>query len=139
MIDLKKICKDRGLRMTDQRNIIADTISEASIEGHPDVNQIYLKAFEKDKNISIATVYRTVKLFEEYGVIEKHDFKDGKARYETVTDIHHDHLIDIESGEVIEFSNDEIEELQTTMAKKLGYELVDHRLELYGKKINGSN
>ncbi len=135
MIDLKKICKDKGLRMTDQRNIIADTISEASIEGHPDVNQIYLKAFEKDKNISIATVYRTVKLFEEYGAIEKHDFKDGKARYETVTDIHHDHLIDIDSGEVIEFSNDEIEELQMTMAKKLGYELVDHRLELYGKKI----
>ena len=135
MIDFKKICKDRGLRMTDQRNIIADTISEASIEGHPDVNQIYLKAFEKDKHISIATVYRTVKLFEEYGAIEKHDFKDGKARYETVTDIHHDHLIDIDSGEVIEFSNDEIEELQMTMAKKLGYELVDHRLELYGKKI----
>ena len=135
MIDLKKICKDRGLRMTEQRNIIADTISEASIEGHPDVNQIYLKAFAKDKNISIATVYRTVKLFEEYGVIEKHDFKDGKARYETVTDIHHDHLIDIESGEVIEFSNDEIEELQMVMAKKLGYDLVDHRLELYGKKI----
>ena len=135
MIDLKKICKDKGLRMTEQRNIIADTISEASIEGHPDVNQIYLKAFAKDKNISIATVYRTVKLFEEYGVIEKHDFKDGKARYETVTDIHHDHLIDIESGEVIEFSNDEIEELQMVMAKKLGYDLVDHRLELYGKKI----
>ena len=135
MIDLKKICKDRGLRMTEQRNIIADTISEASIEGHPDVNQIYLKAFAKDKNISIATVYRTVKLFEEYGVIEKHDFKDGKARYETVTDIHHDHLIDIDSGEVIEFSNDEIEELQMAMAKKLGYDLIDHRLELYGKKI----
>ena len=135
MIDLKKICKDKGLRMTEQRNIIADTISEASIEGHPDVNQIYLKAFAKDKNISIATVYRTVKLFEEYGVIEKHDFKDGKARYETVTDIHHDHLIDIDSGEVIEFSNDEIEELQMAMAKKLGYDLIDHRLELYGKKI----
>ena len=135
MIDLKKICTEKGLRMTDQRNIIADTISEASLDGHPDVNQIYLKAFEKDKNISIATVYRTVKLFEEYGAIEKHDFKDVKARYETVTDIHHDHLIDIESGEIIEFSNDEIEELQMIMAKKLGYELVDHRLELYGKKI----
>ena len=135
MIDLKKICQDRGLRMTEQRNMIADTISEASIKGHPDVNQIYLKAYEKDKNISIATVYRTVKLFEEYGAIEKHDFKDGKARYETVTDIHHDHLIDIDSGEVIEFTNDEIEKLQKIIAEKIGYELVDHRLELYGKKI----
>ena len=135
MIDLKKICQDRGLRMTEQRNMIADTISEASIKGHPDVNQIYLKAYEKDKNISIATVYRTVKLFEEYGAIEKHDFKDGKARYETVTDIHHDHLIDIDSGEVIEFTNDEIEKLQKIIAEKIGYELIDHRLELYGKKI----
>ena len=136
MIDLKKIYKDSGLRMTDQRNIIADIISEASINGHPDVNQIYLKAYERDKNISIATVYRTVKLFEEYGVIEKHDFKDGKARYETITDIHHDHLIDIDTGEVIEFINDQIEELQKNISKKLGYKLVDHRLELYGKKIN---
>lgn len=135
MINLKQICQDRGLRMTEQRNIIADTISEASIKGHPDVNQIYLKAYEKDSNISIATVYRTVKLFEEYGAIEKHDFKDGKARYETVTDIHHDHLIDIDSGEVIEFTNDEIEKLQKIIAEKIGYELVDHRLELYGKKI----
>ena len=136
MIDLKKIYKDSGLRMTDQRNIIADIISEASINGHPDVNQIYLKAYERDKNISIATVYRTVKLFEEYGVIEKHDFKDGKARYETITDIHHDHLIDIDTGEVIEFINDQIEELQKNISKKLGYKLVDHRLELNGKKIN---
>ena len=135
MIDLKKICKERGLRMTEQRNIIADTITSASMKGHPDVNQIYLSAYEKDKNISIATVYRTVKLFEEYGAIEKHDFKDGKARYETVTDLHHDHLIDIDSGEVIEFSNEEIEVLQKMIAKKLGYKLVDHRLELYGKKI----
>ena len=136
MIDLKQICKDKGLRMTDQRNIIADTISEASEGGHPDVNQIYIKAYEKDKNISIATVYRTVKLFQEYGAIEKHDFKDGRSRYETTPDEHHDHLIDIDTGEVFEFSNNEIEELQKEISKKLGYQLVDHKLELYGKKIN---
>ena len=137
MINLKNICESKGLRMTEQRNIIADTISEASVSGHPDVNQIYLKAYEKDKNISIATVYRTVKLFEEYGAIEKLDFKDGRAsRYETTTEKHHDHLIDIDTGEVFEFSNEEIEVIQKIIAKKLGYELVDHRLELYGKKIN---
>ena len=137
MINLKNICESKGLRMTEQRNIIADTISEASVSGHPDVNQIYLKAYEKDKNISIATVYRTVKLFEEYGAIEKLDFKDGRAsRYETTTEKHHDHLIDIDTGDVFEFSNEEIEEIQKIIAKKLGYELVDHRLELYGKKIN---
>ena len=125
--------------MTEQRNIIADTISEASKKGHPDVNQIYLKAYEKDTNISIATVYRTVKLFEEYGAIEKLDFKDGRAsRYETTTDQHHDHLIDIETGNVIEFSNQEIEEIQKGIAKKLGYDLVDHRLELYGKKLKNN-
>ena len=136
MINLKDICKDKGLRMTEQRNIIADTISEASVSGHPDVNQIYLKAYAKDKNISIATVYRTVKLFEECGAIEKLDFKDGRAsRYETTTEKHHDHLIDIETGEVFEFSNDQIEEIQKFIANKLGFELVDHRLELYGKKI----
>ena len=137
MINLKNICESKGLRMTEQRNIIADTISEASVSGHPDVNQIYLKAYEKDKNISIATVYRTVKLFEEYGAIEKLDFKDGRAsRYETTTEKHHDHLIDIDTGDVFEFSNEEIEAIQKIIAKKLGYELVDHRLELYGKKIN---
>ena len=137
MINLKSICESKGLRMTEQRNIIADTISEASVSGHPDVNQIYLRAYEKDKNISIATVYRTVKLFEEYGAIEKLDFKDGRAsRYETTTEKHHDHLIDIDTGDVFEFSNEEIEAIQKIIAKKLGYELVDHRLELYGKKIN---
>lgn len=137
MINLKDICESKGLRMTEQRNTIADTISEASVSGHPDVNQIYLRAYEKDKNISIATVYRTVKLFEEYGAIEKLDFKDGRAsRYETTTEKHHDHLIDIDTGDVFEFSNEEIEAIQKIIAKKLGYELVDHRLELYGKKIN---
>ena len=139
MIDLKKICLEKGLRMTGQRSIIAEIISELGGHpaGHPDVNLIYLKASEKDKNISIATVYRTVKLFEEYGVIEKHDFKDGRSRYEPIQESnHHDHLIDIESGEVLEFSNTEIEIIQKKIAQELGFELVDHRLELYGKKID---
>ena len=104
MIDIKKICKEKGLRMTEQRNIIADVITEMSINGHPDVNEI-LNANERDKNISIATVYRTVKLFEEYGAIEKHEFKDGRSRYEATEDHHHDHLIDIETGEIHEFTN----------------------------------
>ena len=133
MINLKKLCKDKGLRMTEQRNIIADVIE--LIGGHPDVNEIHIKANEKDKNISIATVYRTVKLFEEYGALEKHDFKDGRSRYESTSDHHHDHLIDIETGDVYEFINEDIELIQKTVAKKLGFDLVDHRLELYGKKI----
>ena len=139
MIDLKKICLEKGLRMTGQRSIIADIITELGGHpaGHPDVNLIYMKASEKDSNISIATVYRTVKLFEEYGVIEKHDFKDGRSRYEPIQESnHHDHLIDIESGDVYEFSNSEIETIQKRIADELGFELVDHRLELYGKKIN---
>ena len=139
MIDLKKICQEKGLRMTGQRSIIADIITELGSHpsGHPDVNLIYMKASEKDSNISIATVYRTVKLFEEYGVIEKHDFKDGRSRYEPIQESnHHDHLIDIESGDVYEFSNSEIEVIQKRIAEELGFELVDHRLELYGKKIN---
>ena len=125
--------------MTGQRSIIADIITELGGHpaGHPDVNLIYMKASEKDRNISIATVYRTVKLFEEYGVIEKHDFKDGRSRYEPIQESnHHDHLIDIESGDVYEFSNSEIEIIQKRIAEELGFELVDHRLELYGKKIN---
>ena len=139
MINLKKICQEKGLRMTGQRSIIADIITELGSHpsGHPDVNLIYMKASEKDSNISIATVYRTVKLFEEYGVIEKHDFKDGRSRYEPIQESnHHDHLIDIESGDVYEFSNSEIEVIQKRIAEELGFELVDHRLELYGKKIN---
>jgi Fur family ferric uptake transcriptional regulator len=125
--------------MTDQRSTIADIITELGGHpaGHPDVNLIYMKASEKDSNISIATVYRTVKLFEEYGVIEKHDFKDGRSRYEPIQESnHHDHLIDIESGDVYEFSNSEIEIIQKRIAEELGFKLVDHRLELYGKKIN---
>ena len=135
MIDVKNLCREKGLRMTDQRNIIADVITEMSEKGHPDVNEIFLKANEMDKNISIATVYRTVKLFEEYSVIEKHEFKDGRSRYEAIESHHHDHLIDIESGEIHEFTNEEIENIQQTVAEELGYKLVDHRLELYGIKI----
>ena len=133
MIDLKKLCKEKGLRMTEQRNIIADVVT--SMGGHPDVNEIHLKANEKDKNISIATVYRTVKLFEEYGALEKHDFKDGRSRYESISNDHHDHLIDIDTGDVHEFTNEDIEKIQKKIAKELGFNLIDHRLELYGTKI----
>ena len=132
MIDVKKMCKEKGLRMTEQRNIIADVITEMSSNGHPDVNEIFLNANEKDRNISIATVYRTVKLFEEAGILTKHDFKSGKARYELNDD--HNHLIDIKTGEIIEFVDEEIEELQKKIADKYGYKLVDHKLELYGIK-----
>ena len=134
MIDVKKLCKEKGLRMTEQRNIIADVITEMSTDGHPDVNEIFQKANEMDKNISIATVYRTVKLFEEYGAVEKHEFKDGRSRYQAIEENHHDHLIDIESGEIHEFTNEEIENIQRLVAESLGYKLVDHRLELYGIK-----
>ncbi len=139
MIDIKKLCKEKGLRMTEQRNIIADVITKMSIMGHPDVNEIFLKANEMDRNISIATVYRTVKLFEEYGAIEKHDFKDGRSRYEAIEDHHHDHLIDIETGDIHEFTNEEIENIQRRVAESLGYRLVDHRLELYGIKNKKDN
>ena len=135
MIDVKKMCRDKGLRMTEQRNIIADVITEMSANGHPDVNEIFLNANEQDKNISIATVYRTVKLFEEAGIIERHDFKEGKSRYEPLTEEHHDHLIDVKTGEIIEFVDKEIEELQKKVAQKLGYKLIDHKLELYAQKI----
>ena len=136
MIDLKKICLEKGLRMTGQRSIIADIITELGghPSGHPDVNLIYMKASEKDDNISIATVYRTVKLFEESGILAKHDFKGGKARYEELNEGHHDHLIDVKSGEIIEFVDEEIEKLQKKVAEKYGYKLVDHKLELYGIK-----
>ena len=139
MINVKKLCKEKGLRMTEQRNIIADVITEMSAKGHPDVNEIFLKANEMDQNISIATVYRTVKLFEEYGAIEKHEFKDGRSRYEAIEDHHHDHLIDIESGEIHEFTNEEIESIQHSVANALGFKLIDHRLELYGIKIKKNN
>ena len=126
-------CAERGLRMTDQRKVIAKVLSEA--DDHPDAEELYARASAIDPKISLATVYRTVRLFSEASIIETHDFRDGRARYETADEDHHDHLIDVTTGDVIEFVDDEIEELQHKIAKKLGYELVDHRLELYGKKI----
>ena len=119
--------------MTEQRRIIARVLSAA--EDHPDVEEVYRRAAEIDENISIATVYRTVRLFEDAGILEKHDFRDGRARYEQATEDHHDHLIDLQSGEVIEFRNEEIEKLQEFVARELGYKLVDHRLELYGTPL----
>ncbi len=133
MNDIEKSCLDKGMRMTGQRRTIARTIARS--DDHPDVEELHRRAVKIDDNISIATVYRTVKLFEDAGILERHDFREGRARYEPVTDEHHDHLIDMNSGEVIEFRNEEIEELQRSAARKLGYKLVDHRLELYGVKI----
>ena len=131
--DLEKRCLNRGVRLTDQRKIIAKIMSEA--EDHPDVDELHRRVSKIDSKVSIATVYRTVKLFEEAGIIEKHDFKGSKARYEQAPKEHHDHLIDINTGEIIEFVNEDIEKLQEKVAAKLGYKLVDHRLELYGSKI----
>jgi Fur family ferric uptake transcriptional regulator len=119
--------------MTDQRRVIARVLSESS--DHPDVDQLYQRATKVDPRISIATVYRTVKLFEEANILERHDFGDGRARYEEAAEEHHDHLIDMQSGKVLEFTNDEIERLQRDVAKKLGYRLVGHRLELYGMPL----
>ena len=131
--DIENKCIKRGLRLTDQRKLIAQVMSES--EDHPDVDELHNRVNKIDSKISIATVYRTVKLFEESGIVEKHDFKGGKARYEQSPDEHHDHLIDINSGEIVEFVDKEIEKLQHEVAKKLGYKLVDHKLELYGSKI----
>ena len=135
-ISLEKICQDRGLRLTEQRKVIVrlleETISDTKF--HPDVDEIYSRAIKIDKKISVATVYRTVKLLEENGIIDKHEFKAGKARYEVSTENHHDHLIDINSGEIIEFIDDDIEKLKKRIANKHGYDLIDHRLELYCKK-----
>ena len=126
-------CNKLGLKMTEQRKIIAQVLSES--KDHPDVELVYKRASSIDNNIGIATVYRAIKLFEENNIIEKHEFGDGRYRYEEVREEHHDHLIDIKSGKVIEFQNDAIEELQKKVAEQLGYELVDHRLELYGVPI----
>ena len=129
---IEKKCIAKGVKLTDQRKIIAKVMSDA--QDHPDVNELYLRVSNIDSKISIATVYRTVKLFEEAGIIAKHDFKGGKARYEEMRESHHDHLIDIKTGEIIEFVDNDIEELQKKVARKYGYELVDHKLELYGVK-----
>jgi len=133
MSKIEEKCTTKGVRLTDQRKIIAEVMSNSN--DHPDVDELHKRVNEIDKKISIATVYRTVKLFEESGIVEKHDFKSGKARYEESPEEHHDHLIDINSGEIIEFVDKEIEILQNKVAKKLGYKLVDHKLELYGAKI----
>tara|TARA_B100001123_G_C14318504_1_gene634223 strand:- start:42 stop:452 length:411 start_codon:yes stop_codon:yes gene_type:complete len=133
MNKIEEKCKTKGVRLTDQRRLIAKVMSEAT--DHPDVDELHKRVSKIDKKVSIATVYRTVKLFEESGILEKHDFKGGKARYEQSPDTHHDHLIDVNSGEIIEFVDDEIENLQNKIAEKYGYKLVDHRLELYGSKI----
>ena len=131
--DIEDKCKQKGVRLTDQRKLIAKVMSESV--NHPDVDELHKKISKFDSKISIATVYRTVKLFEESGIVSKHDFKGSKSRYEQAPEEHHDHLIDINSGEIKEFVNEEIEKLQKEIAKKLGYKLVDHRLELYGSKI----
>ena len=135
---IEVLCERAGMRMTGQRRVIARILSES--DDHPDVEVLHRRAVLEDSGISIATVYRTVKLFEEAGILTRHDFGDGRSRYETISEDHHDHLIDLQSGKVIEFSNDAIEELQRQVAEKLGYELVDHRLELYGVPLeNGKS
>ena len=135
---IEQKCLAKGVKLTDQRKIIAKIISESKSEygesDHPDVDELYNRVLKIDPKISIATVYRTVKLFEEAGILTKHDFKGGKARYEAMIESHHDHLIDIKTGEIIEFVDDEIEKLQKKVAEKYGYKLVDHKLELYGVK-----
>ncbi|PST23335.1 transcriptional repressor [Rhizobium sp. JAB6] len=127
---LEELCAERGMRMTDQRRVIARIIE--SSEDHPDVEELYRRSVEVDAKISISTVYRTVKLFEDAGLLARHDFRDGRSRYETVPEEHHDHLIDLKSGVVIEFHSPEIEALQERIAREHGFKLVDHRLELYG-------
>ena len=131
---IEQKCIAKGVKLTDQRRIIAKVMSES--QDHPDVDELYNRVSKIDSKISIATVYRTVKLFEEAGIVAKHDFKGGKARYEQLNESHHDHLIDIKTGEIIEFVDDEIEQPQQKVAEKYGYKLVDHKLELYGIKKN---
>ena len=131
--EIENKCIKKGVRLTEQRKLVAQVMSES--QDHPDVDELHQRVSKLDSKISIATVYRTVKLFEEAGIVSKHDFKGNKARYEQAPNEHHDHLIDINTGEIIEFVNDDIEKLQKKVAEKLGYKLVDHRLELYGSKI----
>lgn len=132
-IDIEALCAQRGLRITDQRRVIARVLSESL--DHPDVDKLHARASAIDPGISIATVYRTVRLFEEAGILERHDFGDGRARYEAAPEAHHDHMIDVESGMVIEFVDPELEALQRQIAERLGYRLVDHRLELFGVRL----
>lgn len=134
---LEELCVTKGMRMTEQRRVIARVLQ--SSHDHPDTEEVYRRSSSIDDKISISTVYRTVKLFEDAGIIERHEFGDGRSRYETVPEEHHDHLIDLKSGKVIEFKNEEIEALQDAIAEKLGYRLVDHRLELYGVPLNSAD
>ena len=133
-IDLEALCAERGLRITEQRRVIARVLSES--EDHPDVEKLHERAMAVDPKISIATVYRTVRLFEEAGILDRHDYGDGRARYEAAPEAPHDHLIDVESGKVIEFVDPELEALQRQIAEKLGFRLVDHRMELYGVRLD---
>jgi Fur family ferric uptake transcriptional regulator len=134
VIDVEALCADKGLRITEQRRVIARILSES--EDHPDVETLHERASAIDPRISIATVYRTVRLFEEAGILARHEFGDGRARYEAASDEHHDHLIDVETGNVVEFVDEELEALQRRIAEKLGFRLVDHRMELYGVSLN---
>ncbi len=133
-IDIETLCGEKGLRITEQRRVIARVLSEA--EDHPDVEALHARAAAIDSGISIATVYRTVRLFEDAGILERHDFGDGRARYEAAAEEHHDHLIDVETGKVIEFVDAELEAMQKRIAEKLGFRLVDHRMELYGVSLD---
>ena len=128
-------CIARGMRMTDQRRVIARVLSDA--DDHPDVEEVHRRVASFDDRISIATVYRTLRLFEDAGILERHDFRDGRSRYEQASEEHHDHLIDIQSGQIIEFRNEDIERLQEFVARELGYRLIDHRLELYAVPLDG--
>jgi Fur family transcriptional regulator, ferric uptake regulator len=136
-IDLEALCAEKGLRITEQRRVIARVISDS--DDHPDVETLHARASAVDSGISIATVYRTVRLFEEAGILDRHDFGDGRSRYEAAPEAHHDHLIDVETGKVIEFVDPELEALQRVIAERLGYRLVDHRMELYGVSIHRKN
>ena len=131
---IEQRCIEKGLRMTEQRRVIARVLSQA--HDHPDAEELHRRAASVDPNISLATVYRTVKLFEDSGIIERHDFREGRARFEQISDVHHDHLINLRTGEVIEFQSEEIERLQAEVARRLGYALVDHRLELYAVPLD---
>jgi Fur family ferric uptake transcriptional regulator len=133
-IDIEALCAQRGLRITEQRRVIARVLSDS--QDHPDVDHLHERAVAIDPGISIATVYRTVRLFEEAGILDRHDFGDGRARYEAAPEAHHDHMIDVENGTVIEFVDPELEALQRQIAERLGYRLVDHRLELFGVRLN---
>ncbi|UTW54372.1 Fur family transcriptional regulator [Kordiimonas sp. SCSIO 12610] len=136
-IDIETQCMEKGMRMTEQRRVIAAVLTNAT--DHPDVDEIYRRASEIDNEISIATVYRTVRLFEDAGILERHDFGDGRSRYEPLSDDHHDHLINVETGEVLEFNNEQIEKLQEMIAKQMGFKLVDHRMELYAIPLDESD